>query len=238
MPNSFFQFKQFTIHQERCAMKVTTDACLFGAIVANEIKGINNSSILDIGSGTGLLSLMIAQQNNATIDAIEIDEAAYLQAKENFTASPSIEKLNAVHIDALHFIPNKKYDVIISNPPFFENDLRSDNEKKNAAKHDTTLTLDNLLSIANEHLTTNGIFAVLLPYHRVEGFIEAAITAGLHLTKKILAKQTPTHNYFRGILFFSRNKMEVQQETIIIKDEQNNYTPAFTELLKEYYLHL
>ena len=238
MSNSYFQFKQFTIHQEHCAMKVTTDACLFGAVVANELKDTNNNSILDIGCGTGLLSLMIAQQNNATIDAIEIDEAAYQQATENFAASPWAARLITLHTDALHFTPNKKYDIIISNPPFFENDLRSENEKKNAAKHDTTLTLDNLITIADEHLTTNGIFTVLLPYHRVEGFIEAATIAGLYLTKKILAKQTPTHNYFRGILFFSRNKIEPQQKDIIIKDGQNNYTTDFTELLKDYYLYL
>jgi tRNA1Val (adenine37-N6)-methyltransferase len=238
MSNSFFQFKQFLIHQDRCAMKVTTDACLFGAIAANEIKDTNSNAVLDIGCGTGLLSLMIAQQNNAVIDAIEIDEAAYQQATENFAASPWAERLHALNIDALHFTPNKKYDTIISNPPFFENDLRSGNEKKNAAKHDTALTLDNLIHIVDTHLTQEGIFAVLLPYHRTEEFIAIAREAALYLTKKILVKQTPSHNYFRSILFFSRTKMEAQQQELIIKDEQHNYTKDFTGLLKDYYLYL
>jgi tRNA1Val (adenine37-N6)-methyltransferase len=238
MPNSFFQFKQFLIHQDRCAMKVTTDACLFGAIAANEIKKTGSHVVLDIGSGTGLLSLMIAQKNNTAIDAIEIDEAAYQQAKENFAASPWVERLHAIHTNAIYFTPNKKYDAIISNPPFFENNLKSGNEKKNAAKHDTTLTLEHLIQIVDTHLTQKGIFAVLLPYHRTEEFIATAKEAALHLTKKILVKQTPAHNYFRGILFFSRTKTEPQQQELIIKDEQQHYTKDFTELLKEYYLYL
>ncbi len=238
MPNSFFQFKQFLIHQDRCAMKVTTDACLFGAIVANEIKRNASHVVLDIGCGTGLLSLMIAQKSNATIDAIEIDEAAYQQAAENFAASPWPERLHAIHADAIHFTPDKKYDAIISNPPFFENDLKSGNEKKNAAKHDTTLTLEHLINIVDTHLTQEGIFAVLLPYHRTEEFITTAKEAALYLTQKILVKQTPAHNYFRGILFFSRIKSESQQQELIIKDEQQHYTKDFMELLKDYYLYL
>ena len=128
MSNSYFQFKQFIIHQDRCAMKVTTDACLFGAWVAEEDKSekIITKNVLDIGTGTGLLSLMYAQKNSlANIDAIEIDEDAYIQAKENVAASPFAERINIIHDDIKRFTFSKKYDCIISNPPFYEKEIRS-----------------------------------------------------------------------------------------------------------------
>src|SRR6185369_1848613 len=121
MSNSYFQFKQFTIHQDRCAMKVTTDACLFGAWVAEKVKSQKSKikNLLDIGTGTGLLSLMYSQKNsNCTIDAIEINEEAYEQAKENVAASPFAEQVHVMKGDVRTFLLDKKYDLIISNPPF------------------------------------------------------------------------------------------------------------------------
>src|SRR5437868_5022622 len=144
MPNNYFQFKQFIIQQDNCAMKVCTDACLFGAYIANELQSIPVNTILDIGAGTGLLSLMLAQKTTAVIDAVEIDNAAFEQAKENIAASPWKEKINTYHADISTFKTGKRYEHIISNPPFFEDDLRSNDEKKNFAKHDSSLTLENL----------------------------------------------------------------------------------------------
>jgi tRNA1Val (adenine37-N6)-methyltransferase len=249
MPNDYFKFKQFTIEQDKCAMKVCTDACLFGAFIAN--CQLPTEHCLDVGTGTGLLSLMLAQKNDAVlIDAFEIDSDAAEQAKENFAASPWADRLEIFNKDILTLAPDpliaaekqkavsKKYDLIICNPPFFEDDLRSPYEAKNKAKHDTALTLVELLHIADIHVTAGGIFAVLLPYLRVDYFIEESAKVDLHLAKQVLIKQTPKHPFFRGILFFSRTKQEPKRSEIIIKDESDHYTAAFAEALKDYYLYL
>lgn len=234
--NTFFQFKQFTIHQDKCAMKVCTDACLFGAYIAENIT--TNKYCLDIGAGTGLLSVMLAQKNDAMIEAIEIDTHAFQQAKENLEQSPWKERLHIFNIDAIQFLSEKKYDFIFSNPPFFGNDLKSDNQQKNAAKHDTTLTLGQLIMVIENNLSNDGVFALLLPYRRVDECITIAAKANFHLKEKILVKQTPSHDFFRGILFFSRKETNIKTEEIFIKDSANQYTDRFTHLLKDYYLYL
>lgn len=241
MPNNYFQFKQFTIQQDKCAMKVCTDACLFGAFVANEIQANEQDAIkniLDIGTGTGLLSLMLAQKLHAAIDTVEIDTPAFEQAKENIAQSLYKEKVEIFNADIAQFRTEKKYDYIISNPPFFEADLKSGNEKKNAAKHDTALTLQELLHNADRLLSTTGFFAVLLPYHRSNYFEEEAAKINLYLSKKISVKQTPIHNYFRTMLIFSRHKSILQAQEITIKNGAESYTDEFITLLKDYYLYL
>lgn len=221
-------------------MKVCTDACLFGAYTASLIAEgkLTANNILDIGTGTGLLSLMLAQKTAATIDAVEIDKAAYYQARENFEESSWKERLNIFHSDILQFNSTKKYDCIISNPPFFEKDLKSDDDKKNTAKHDSTLTLQQLLEVVVKHLQEDGFFAVLLPYHRINYFIDEASKMNLHLTKKVLVKQTPLHACFRGILFFSRHPISSAKEEISIRDKMGDYTGKFISLLQDYYLYL
>jgi tRNA1Val (adenine37-N6)-methyltransferase len=240
MANNYFQFKQFIVEQERCAMKVCTDACLFGAYTASLIEDgkLTATNCLDIGTGTGLLSLMLAQKTSAQIDAVEIDKAAYYQARENFEESPWKDRLNILHADILQFNSTKKYDCIISNPPFFEKDLKSDDSKKNTAKHDTVLTLQQLLEVVIKYLEEDGVFAVLLPYHRINYFIDEAAKMDLHLTKKLLVKQTPLHACFRGILFFSRHPTSSAKEEISIRDKMGDYTSRFIGLLQDYYLYL
>ncbi|MFZ1453835.1 MAG: methyltransferase [Ferruginibacter sp.] len=243
MANSYFKFKQFIIHQDKCAMKVCTDACLFGALVADQITkmpaGKAYDHCLDIGTGTGLLSLMVAQKNNALkIDAVEIDAAAAEQAGSNIAASPWAGNIQVFNEDMLHFKPQKKYDCIISNPPFFEDDLQSADKAKNRARHDTSLNLFQLLQVVEDHLGPDGFFAVLLPYHRVGYFKEETEKKGFYLSKQILVKQTIKHNFFRGILFFKRMKTEALFLEITIKDNGNDYTPEFAAALKDYYLFL
>jgi tRNA1Val (adenine37-N6)-methyltransferase len=238
MANSYFKFKQFTIHQDKCAMKVCTDACLFGALLPpNPLKG--ECHVLDIGTGTGLLSLMIAQKSNEVkIDAVEIDTQAAAQATGNIAASPWADRIHVFNEDILTYRSGEKYDCIISNPPFFEDDLQSADEAKNNAKHDTALNLLQLLQVVNGKLAKDGFFAVLLPYHRVRYFIAEAEKTGLHVSKQIFVKQTLKHKFFRGILFFSRKQTEPQLSEIIIRDTQHNYTPEFAAALKDYYLFL
>jgi tRNA1Val (adenine37-N6)-methyltransferase len=243
MANSYFKFKQFTIHQHKCAMKVCTDACLFGALTANNIFSATQTSDalqgLDIGTGTGLLSLMITQKNNQVkIDAIEIEAPAAEQATENIAASPWADNILVFKEDILTFNTDKKYNYIFSNPPFFKDDLKSAVKAKNSAKHDTSLSLLQLLQVVESHLTTTGVFAVLLPYHRVDYFINESKKMGLHLTQQVLVKQTIKHKFFRGILFFKRKETEPELSEIIIKDTAHNYTPEFAAALKDYYLFL
>ena len=160
MANNYFQFKQFIIHQDRCAMKVTTDSCLFGAWVAAAVRsqdpiaiGSGVRSLLDIGAGTGLLSLMIAQKNNISIDAIEIDKDAFLQASENIAASPWSERIKISHADIKYFNPlPAKYDIIVSNPPFYENEWQSESLQRNTAHHSSELLLTDLLDIISASL--------------------------------------------------------------------------------------
>jgi tRNA1Val (adenine37-N6)-methyltransferase len=242
LPNSYFQFKQFTVHQNKCALKVCTDACLFGAWTAQVLHPTQSreQQVLDIGSGTGLLSLMLAQQwRNATIHAIELDANAYQQTKENFAASPWPQRLTAIHTDASHYTSATKYDCIISNPPFFENDFRSAQENKNAAKHDTTLTLDTLLHCIRRNLSSDGRFAILLPYHRTQYFESLAASHQYFPEKKLYVQQTPAHNFFRTMIMMSNQQQEATETTAMsIHDEQGEYTASFTALLKEYYLYL
>lgn len=220
-------------------MKVCTDACLFGAWVAEKISGYTSiKNILDIGAGTGLLSLMLAQKTTAAIDAVELNKEAALQAAENFNASPWKERLQVYETSIYDFNPGKKYDCIISNPPFFEDDLRSSNASKNAAKHDTTLMLDELLHQIKRLLKDDGIASVLIPFHRT-AYLEKIISDnGFFVHEKLLVKQSVEHNYFRSQLIFSRQLKEPVIKELFIHNAERQYSDEFTTLLKNYYLKL
>ncbi|MEP6675282.1 MAG: methyltransferase [Ferruginibacter sp.] len=238
--NDYFRFKQFTVQQEKAAMKVTTDACLFGAWVADQVvtRKLKIQHILDIGAGTGLLSLMLAQKTEAIIDAVEIDDGAFEQALGNFSCSPWQERLTAYHSNILNFEAPDKYDLIISNPPFFKGDLKSGNIKKDAAKHDITLTLEQLINVMDNTITDNGCMAILLPDHRSETFIHAAQTSEIYVLQNTKVRQTPSHPYFRSMLLLSRTKKETINQEIIIKNADSIYNSSFIKLLQDYYLYL
>jgi tRNA1Val (adenine37-N6)-methyltransferase len=243
MPNSSFQFKQFTIYQDKCAMKITTDSCLFGAITAAAIQNKNYPAlrILDIGTGTGLLSLMIVQKNNqAIIDALEIDKDACFQAKENISASSFKERINILHGDAREFISENRYDIIISNPPFYANELKSGNTKKDTAHHSNELGLGDLLDVTRRNINTaTGRFFLLLPYKRNDEIKTLLKKKGAYLIAETLLRQSVKHKYFRIIIeaSFTIAAEEVSKE-ISIKNKDDKYTAEFTELLKDYYLYL
>lgn len=236
MPNDYFQFKQFTIWQNACAMKVTTDACLFGAWAAQKFAALKPNSILDIGTGTGLLCLMIAQQNNAIIHTVEIDANAAKQAQENIQQTQWQSKIYVHHLNIEAFYFEEKFDCIISNPPFFQNDLKSKNAARNTALHSEQLSLESLYTNIQRLLNPNGYYAVLLPTHRVASFIQIAQED--YLMEEVKVHQTVKHNAFRSLLLFSKcNIQPTKTETIFIKDDNNNYTASFVELLKPYYLN-
>ncbi|MBK7883891.1 MAG: tRNA (adenine(22)-N(1))-methyltransferase TrmK [Chitinophagaceae bacterium] len=198
-------------------MKVCTDACLFGAIAAYEILQQKSADItcLDIGTGTGLLSLMVAQKNKIAIDAVEVEDGACMQARQNIEGSKFKENISVHHADILQFEPQKKYDAIISNPPFFENDLVSTDTHKNTARHNITLSLKDLLVTINRLLKNDGFFMVLLPCHRLKYFEEEALQYDFYLDQKILIKPSEIHDYFRGILFFL-NKRNIASPKIFV----------------------
>ena len=237
MPNPYFLFKQFTIQQENCTMKVSTDACIFGAYMARELKDMNGN-LLDIGTGTGLLSLMLAQDTGVEIDAVELDDASYLQAKENSEASPWSHRVHIFNADIVTFPAGRKYDHIISNPPFYEDDLLSGDAAKNSAKHDTSLTLLQLLKAIHDLLKENGSFSVLLPYHRISYFEQKAKTFGFHIHKRTGVRHSTAHPYTRGILIFSKTEKSLKEEELIIRDDNGNYSAAIRDLLGKYYLNV
>ena len=221
-------------------MKVCTDACLFGAWVADKLekKEIAPETILDIGSGTGLLSMMLAQKSTATIDAIEINEDAFMQSQENTVASPYAGKINIVHSSIQHFIPAKKYDLIITNPPFYEKQLQSPDEKKNIAMHSASLSLQELVSFMKDLLSPNGKAAILLPHERIDSFEKEIRENGLYINEQVNISHTSTHKPFRTFFFISNKQRVTAVEKIEIKTAKGQYSSAFQQLLQDYYLRL
>ena len=225
-------------------MKVTTDACLFGAWVAEEVRSQESEvrSLLDIGSGTGLLALMVAQiVNEAKMDAIEIDEEAAEQAKENAESSPWKDRIQIINADVVTFPLNKKYEVIISNPPFYENELRSGSERKNTAHHSKNLTLEELLTALKKNLAAGGNFFLLLPYKRNEEIRSLFNDHHLHISKIVCVRQSVHHDYFRIMLKGKLNyqyEAETETDEMSIWDDQKRYSREFVDLLKDYYLYL
>lgn len=241
MGNSYFQFKQFTIYHDRCAMKVTTDSCLFGAWAAKEIENekLRIEKVLDIGTGTGLLSLMIAQKKFVHTDAIEIDKEAALQAIENSYASPWSSNIQVLNKNILQLANNKQYDCIICNPPFYENDLKSGSSKKNIARHSHKLTLPQVMAVIKNKLADRGIFFLLLPAKRFYQVKQLIKEYSLSITKIVQVRQSVNHPYFRVMIMgINEENKESGVSEIAVWDENKNYTSEFTELLRDYYLYL
>ena len=235
MPNSWFQFKQFKVEQDQCAMKVCTDACLFGSQLPVDA---NVRTVLDIGTGTGLLSLMYAQLNqDATIDAVELDVAAASQAAENALSSPWSNRITIHQTAIQEFEPNRTYDLIISNPPFFENDLQSNDAQRNLALHSTALSLEELFSISKQLVKASGQICVLLPYHRREAAMTIAAANDLFCVQETTVHQTTKHAAFRIMLHFATQPIQRKAMTIYFKNGQD-YTKEFIALLKPFYLYL
>ena len=218
-------------------MKVTTDASLFGAWVGNQSP--SSEQALDIGGGTGLLSLMLAQKNETKIDIIEIEKECFLQMKLNIENSPWKDRLSCVLNDIIHFNPPYLYNIILSNPPFHKDQLKSDNSSVNLARHGDDLTLEVLFKKVTDLLKEEGIFYLLVPAYRDLETISIAEKNGFSLMKTAVVKQSVYHDPFRNMYAFSKNNhSEGIIEEIFIKDNKDQYTPEFIELLKDYYLFL
>lgn len=235
MGNTYFQFKQFRIEQDQCAMKVSTDACILGAFTPAPQAGY----VLDIGTGTGLLSLMLAQRCQCEIDAIELDDASFMQATQNVYESEWKNRISVQLADIRTFHTDKTYDLIICNPPFFENHLRSGISRRNIARHADQLRFHELIAAVISNLNPKGQFAVLLPSDFSERFISLSANAGLKVMQQVMIRDTALHQPFRTIIIFSlRNDQQPETTSLIIRDASGNYSRQFTTLLSPYYLHL
>jgi tRNA1Val (adenine37-N6)-methyltransferase len=240
MANTFFKFKQFTVNQAHCAMKVCTDACIQGAFTAQYLADghLTVSDILDIGAGTGLLSLMLAQQVNATITAVELDPGAAQQAIENFNTSPWAGRLFLAQQDVRKMDVKVKYDFIISNPPFYEVALKSGHAQKDQAMHATNLSYKELIAAIDQYLQPSGQVSVMLPYVQFEEFRVLAQAAGYYLLQVMHIRQSVHHGYFRATGIFGKTPAATITQELAIYDAGNVYTSAFVQLLQPYYLYL
>lgn len=229
-----FKFKQFSVDDEGCTMKVGTDAVLLGAIAdCNSAK-----SILDIGTGSGIIALMLAQRSQANIDAIEIDKNSFLKAKQNFLNSPWPERLIAIHTSFQDFNKNTNntYDLIASNPPFFSNSFKPLLEEKKISKHDEHLDFHDLISGAAKLLNPEGKLILILPYSKKENITQIALTHSLYLYShlEVLPKATKQPN--RVILELRHNKIsQIKSNSLILRNPDNAYSDGYRQIMKDFH---
>ena len=234
-----FNFKQFTVQQDRCAMKIGTDGVLLGAWCPIEN---NPFSVLDIGAGTGIISLMLAQRSNAEqIDSLEIDEEAYEQCVENFENSPWSDRLFCFHAGLDEFVdePEDEYDLIISNPPFYSEDFKTENSQRDLARFQDALPFEDLIDAANLLLSENGIFAVIIPFKEEEKFIDLCAEVELYPVKITRVKGTPTTEIKRSLLAFKRYELStLTADELIIETLRHQYTDDYIHITKDFYLKM
>jgi len=229
----------FSIQQDRCAMKVGTDSVLLGAWCPIEN---NPFSVLDIGAGTGILSLMIAQRSNAEqIDALEIDEEAYEQCVENFENSPWGDRLFCFHAGLDEFVeePEDEYDLILSNPPFYAENYKSENEQRDLARFQDAMPFEDLIEAVNLLLSENGVFAVIIPHKEEERFIDLCAQAELFPIKVTRVKGSHNTPIVRSLLAFKRFELPVlSADELVIEINRHEYTNEYIALTKDFYLKM
>ena len=236
---SIFQFKQFAVNQDQCAMKIGTDGVLLGAWVPIDTSP---NSILDIGTGTGIIALMLAQRCDAQqIDALEIDENAYEQAVDNFESSPWSDRLFCFHAGLDEFVeePEDEYDLIVSNPPFYIEDYRSENAQRDLARFQEAMPFEDLVEAAALLLSENGVFAVIIPFKEEENFLKLAKEYELFPIKITRVKGTHETQIVRSLLAFRRYELPVlAADQLVIEINRHEYTDDYIALTKEFYLKM
>ncbi len=233
-----FQFKQFSIEQDQCAMKIGTDGVLLGAWSNIEKRPF---AILDIGSGTGLIALMLAQRSDAEmIDAIEIDGDAYEQCVENFESSPWADRLYCYHAGLDEFVEelDEKYDLIISNPPFYSEEVSSGNNARDVARQNSALPFDELLDGVSKLLEDEGVFCTIIPFKEEESFIKMASEYNLFPNKVTRVKGNTTSEIKRSLLEFSFSENVMDLSELTIEEQRHQYTTEYIELTKNFYLKM
>lgn len=234
-----FKLKQFAVAQDRCAMKVGTDAVILGAWTPIDH---NPNSILDIGAGTGILSLMLAQRSFAEqIDALEIEENAYEQCTDNFENSPWGDRLFCYHAGLDEFMeePEDEYDLIISNPPFYTEDFKTENESRDLARFEDALPFEDLVEAADLLLSENGVFSVIIPFKEEVRFVNIAKDFELYPFKITRVKGHVTSEIKRSLLAFSRNEVpKTELDELVIEIDRHVYTADYINLTKDFYLKM
>lgn len=245
-----FKFKQFDIHQNRCAMKIGTDSVLLGAWTSLDSRP---HSLLDIGAGTGVLSLMLAQRSaeypmtGDVIDAIEIDADAYEQCVENFEASPWSDRVFCYHASLEEFVDDlndeeegmaETYDLIITNPPFYSDTFKTDNSQRDLARFVDAMPFRELIESVAKLLSENGTFSVILPISEEKDFIVLASKEYLYPNHITRVKGTPESEIKRSMLQFSRKESEIAPEELVIETSRHVYTDAYINLTQEFYLKM
>jgi len=233
-----FKFKEFSVYQDRCAMKIGTDGVLLGAWT-----NISNSpeSVLDIGAGTGIIGLMMAQRSSAeSIDAIEIDEDAFEQCVENFEASPWADRLFCYHASLNEFLDevDDKYDLIISNPPFYSEEFSSGDSARDQARQNSSLPFNLLLKGVSELLSENGIFALVIPFKEEMRVQKEALKFGLYPLRLLHVKGHPASEIKRSLMEFHLKKTDVLISELIIEKSRHEYTEEYIQLTQEFYLKM
>ena len=237
MSNSF-QFKQFTIAQDRCAMKIGTDGVLLGAWTSIQKKP---NAILDIGAGTGIIALQLAQRSTAAlIDAIEIDANAYEQCTENFENSPWNDRLFCYHASFQEFVSemDDTYDLIVSNPPFYTENYHSEDSARNKARFETALPFEHLLIGVTHLLSESGTFTTIIPKQAEKTFIKIAEDLGLFLHKICYVQGTPNSDVKRCLMEFSYDNKPIEVQDLIIETTRHTYTKEYIALVKDFYLKM
>jgi tRNA1Val (adenine37-N6)-methyltransferase len=234
MPNNYFQFKQFKVNQDRCAMKVGTDGVLLGAWVKTD--GVNK--ILDIGTGTGLIALMLAQRSMATIDALEIDPVAAKQAAENVKNSPWNNRIHVICGSFQNFSKeNHKYDLIVCNPPFFRNSLRAPDLQRTIARHNDNLMIGELINGVKKILAPEGKFFIIWPYSDYNLVEKVSSGSGLYANKIVRILPSPGKSIKRVMVEFSFVNLYPEESILVIeKNGRHSYSEEYINLTKEYYL--
>ena len=240
MSNKAFKFKQFSIEQDRCAMKIGTDGVLLGAWSSLDH---NPDSILDIGTGTGLIALMLAQRSDAElIDALEIEENAYEQSVDNFEKSDWGDRLFCYHAAFDEFVEEmqdeEKYDLIISNPPFYSEDYKTGNDNRDQARFAEALPLTELIEGASLLLSENGHFDIIIPFSEESNAIEIGKTFGLFPNRITRVKGTKDTPIKRSLISFGFGEKKPETDELILEISRHNYTDKFKDLVKDFYLKL
>jgi tRNA1Val (adenine37-N6)-methyltransferase len=237
MSNDTFEFKKFKIKQDKCAMRVSTDAVLLGAWVVPN----GSAHILDIGTGTGVIALMLAQKTNANIVAIDIDKESTDQARLNVAESIYHQKVAVLHQSFQELVKTsaQKFNLIVTNPPYFIDSFKNASDTKATARHNDSLSFEDLLNGVKKLLDEKGKFCLILPTNEAKIFREMATSKGLYLSKLLrIRTRFEKDSEKRHLMQFEFKESEFSESTLVIeKDSHRNYTQEYKDLTKDYYLN-
>lgn len=233
-----FQFKQFSVNQDRCAMKIGTDSVLLGAWTSVDHNPFN---ILDIGAGTGILGLMLAQRSNAQqIEAIEIDDDAFEQCSENFENSPWKDRLFCFHASLLEYMEavDEKFDLIICNPPFYSEDYKTQDKSRDLARFSDAMPMEHIVFAVISHLSDKGKFSIIIPHKDERKYIEEVDLIGLFPNRILRVRGNETSDIKRSLIEFSYTETETEISELTIETERHQYTEDYINLTKDFYLKM